>query len=659
VQRQLGRGGMGVVYAVTSAQIAEERALKLLPRSADPDLRERFLREAELLAQIRHPGVVAIHEVGEAEQGHYLVMDLVPGEPLNDLLRRGSATPEQARDWILQTAEALGALHAAGLLHRDLKPANLILRPDGRLVLLDFGLARSAEGSSLTETGTITGSPGFLAPEQAQGLKDLTPAVDVHGLGTTLFAFLSEGAPPFRGGSVLATVAAVLEEQATWPPDLPPDLLAAGQRALAKDPSERFPDAQAFAAALRAPKPDEVQEAPTRAPLWAGLALALGLLVLATAWALRPGEGPTPSPSATKEPDATPPLGWRPLPPQPTQRTLWFREAWARWRSGEEPPPDALRNFRRLLSGPLAKLPVRSGEPTLALFWGNQRWIRKREFGVDWGRFAEGAESEGKQPLDAGGVVDLMTIDGVLTVFNLGAQSQAWAIREPGQAPEPLSLPPAPFIPGGVGLNRHALWKERVCLATQRGAWEADLRKGGPFRLVHEAREGVIEQMAYAPGGELVLALTKLNWTEVRFADGSRRTRFKGVPKSLVPHPVLPLIAIGDQFGRVLLWNHMIKRTQLLPSHGERDRVRALAFDPSGRFLYSAAALSADAEGAGDELGRVQVWRRSGADWTQTREIELPWNPEHLDVSPDGALLLISRRRGRILLFAAGDGEGP
>lgn len=387
VVRELGRGGMGVVYAVRSPHIPGTRALKLLLNAADAEAVIRFRREAELLASVRHRGIVPIHEVGECEAGLYLVMDFVEGEPLNEVLRRGPVDPERARSWILEVADAVGALHAAGLLHRDLKPANLMLKPDGSLLLLDFGLARAAGRSSLTNTGAIAGSPGYMAPEQAEGLTDLGPAVDVHGLGAILYALLT-GVAPFQGSSVLEQLQRVLNEEVQWPPGLPSDLVSAGRMALAKDPSQRQADAAEFSRSLRASPP----EAPRRSP-WPWLALALALLAGAAAGGLAlalreprperpsPSESPTPSSSPSPEPE---PRDWTRVPRGPRDRALWFRGLWREARRRDLSLPER-KALRLVQSEPLRDLSVRKDEAPELRFWGQTHWVRPGSAGSSGG----------------------------------------------------------------------------------------------------------------------------------------------------------------------------------------------------------------------------------------------------------------------------------
>ncbi|MBX3468806.1 MAG: serine/threonine protein kinase, partial [Planctomycetes bacterium] len=238
VLRELGRGGMGVVYEVRDPALPRRLALKLILDRADPDALARFSREVELLARVRHPGVVAVHAVGHAPEGPFVLMDLVEGEPLSRLVGRLDA--RRAVEVVRGLCDAVGALHAQGVLHRDLKPQNVIVRPDGAPVLLDFGLARCAWGPGrLTRTGDVLGTPRYMAPEQAEGRGAPDARVDVYGLGAILFELLA-GAPPFaevQGGPV-ALLAAAIEREPRWPA-VDAALGAVLRRSMARRPEDR------------------------------------------------------------------------------------------------------------------------------------------------------------------------------------------------------------------------------------------------------------------------------------------------------------------------------------------------------------------------------------------------------------------------------------
>ncbi len=261
LESRIATGGMGEVWRATDTTLGRDVAVKLLkPEYADdPTFVTRFESEAQHAASLHHPGVAAVYDFGEAAADDggsprpYLVMELVDGQPLSALLRPGQPLdPDVTRDLMAQAADAIGAAHAAGIVHRDVKPGNLIVTPDRRMKITDFGIARATEGMALTQTGQVMGTPQYLSPEQAQGGR-ATPASDVYSLGVVTFECLT-GNRPFVGETPVATALAHLREPVPPLPDtVPRDLAAVVTRALSKDPAERFPDATAYAAALREP----------------------------------------------------------------------------------------------------------------------------------------------------------------------------------------------------------------------------------------------------------------------------------------------------------------------------------------------------------------------------------------------------------------------
>jgi serine/threonine-protein kinase len=262
LESRIATGGMGEVWRATDTILGRSVAVKLLKSEyADNALfRTRFETEARHAASLHHPGVAAVYDFGEtsAVDGSgvhrpFLVMELVDGQPLSALLLPGQPLdPEATRDLLIQTADALGAAHAAGIVHRDVKPANLLVTPDRQVKITDFGIARAAEGVGLTETGQVMGTPQYLSPEQAEG-KSATPASDVYSLGVVAFECLA-GRRPFVAESAIATALAHLREPVPdLPADMPADLAAVVRRSMSKSPAERYSDASAFAAALRDP----------------------------------------------------------------------------------------------------------------------------------------------------------------------------------------------------------------------------------------------------------------------------------------------------------------------------------------------------------------------------------------------------------------------
>ncbi|WP_405888054.1 serine/threonine-protein kinase [Streptomyces longwoodensis] len=249
---RLGSGGMGLVWRARDLVLLREVAVKEV-RPSDPGLaehdpqaarllRERVLREARALARVHHPNVVAIHHVVDGGEGTFpwLVMELVTGGSLQDRLERAPLTPGEAAGLGREVLAALRAAHAVGIEHRDVKPPNVLLRPDGRPVLTDFGIAAIREHTSLTATGAVIGSPDYMAPERVSG-KDGGPAADLWSLAMMLYVAV-EGHHPLRRSSTLATLAAVLSEEVP-PPRRAGPLTPVLSALLVKDPRAR-PDAE-------------------------------------------------------------------------------------------------------------------------------------------------------------------------------------------------------------------------------------------------------------------------------------------------------------------------------------------------------------------------------------------------------------------------------
>ncbi|MEV0160631.1 serine/threonine-protein kinase [Nonomuraea fuscirosea] len=255
---RLGGGGHGEVWRAHDLLLDRIVAVKTIRAGLadDPEFAARFHAEARSMATIDHPGVVAVFDFGIAElsgrRTPYLVMQYLDGEPLHLLLSRGGRIPAgAAMDLVAQTAEALQAAHDAGVVHRDVKPGNLVIRPDGSVVLTDFGIARSAGDGKLTATGIVLGTVVYCAPEQAEGAAPST-AMDVYALGVVAYECLT-GQVPFQGENAVAiALKHVNEAPAPLPAHVPAAVGEVVMRALAKDPADRWPSAGALAAAARA-----------------------------------------------------------------------------------------------------------------------------------------------------------------------------------------------------------------------------------------------------------------------------------------------------------------------------------------------------------------------------------------------------------------------
>ncbi|WP_055602090.1 serine/threonine-protein kinase [Streptomyces aureus] len=258
---RLGGGGMGTVWRARDLVLHRDVAVKEVrppdPAHAEHDvegartLRERVLREARALARIDHPNVVTIHHIVDAGEGTYpwLVMELVTGGSLQDRLDRGSMTPVEAATLGRELLSALRAAHERDIEHRDVKPANVLLRPDGRPVLTDFGIAAIRESTVLTASGSIIGSPDYMAPERIRGGGGSGPAADLWSLGMVLYVAV-EGHHPLRRENTLATLAAVLSDDVP-PPRRAGELTGLLAGLLVREPSAR-PDAEELDRALAA-----------------------------------------------------------------------------------------------------------------------------------------------------------------------------------------------------------------------------------------------------------------------------------------------------------------------------------------------------------------------------------------------------------------------
>lgn len=269
----IGSGGMATVYRAFDHNLQRDVAIKVLSEeaAAQPGFAQRFRQEARLVARLRHPNVVHVYDFGAQDQVFYMVQELLPGptlaERISECAAQGRALPRaEILSVVRQLAAALDVAHAAGIIHRDVKPGNAIYGTNGVLVLTDFGIAKNTlTDISQTQAGVVLGTPVYISPEQARG-EPLTPASDIYALGVIVYELLS-GRPPFEGTTPLGVVLKHLQEPppplVPLPPGLPPGVEAVVQRALAKQPDDRFATAGALAEALEAAWPAlQAQPAP-------------------------------------------------------------------------------------------------------------------------------------------------------------------------------------------------------------------------------------------------------------------------------------------------------------------------------------------------------------------------------------------------------------
>ncbi len=258
LDERVATGGMGDVWRGTDLILGRQVAIKvLLPALvSDPDFIARFRAEARMMAALRHPGIVQVFDCGEDDlagggRADYLVMEFVTGQPLSKRIEaEGRLDVAETMSVVAQAAQALHAAHQRGIVHRDVKPSNLLVQEDGTVVLVDFGVARSVNVTSITSTNAVPGTALYMAPEQAAG-RPVSGATDLYALGAVAYCCLI-GSPPFTGDNPLQVAVRHLDDP---PPELPHDIpeavRALVERALAKDPADRFSSGAAMAEAAR------------------------------------------------------------------------------------------------------------------------------------------------------------------------------------------------------------------------------------------------------------------------------------------------------------------------------------------------------------------------------------------------------------------------
>src|SRR5688572_11953857 len=325
ITSHLGTGGMGEVYQASDTKLGRTVAIKFLPEAFgnDGDRVARFQREARVLASLNHPNVAAIYGVEEVNGRHFLVMELVPGETLEERIRRGALPLRETLVIAKQIAEGLEEAHEAGIVHRDLKPANIKVTADDTVKVLDFGLAKTAEAESsnvslsmsptmapgaltgatsgATQASVIMGTAAYMSPEQARG-RTVDRRTDIWAFGVVLFRMLT-GGTIFEGETVTDTLAKILEREPEWeqlPPDTPRALRQLLQRCLTKNPKNRLQsigDARIVIQDLIEKPEDPANSGPVveraATPLWKKvLPWAVVPVALAAGFFLRPSAPP-------------------------------------------------------------------------------------------------------------------------------------------------------------------------------------------------------------------------------------------------------------------------------------------------------------------------------------------------------------------------------
>ena len=354
LKSRIAIGGMGEVWQAHDEVILRDVAIKILKPEymGDPGFLERFRTEARHAAMVDHDGIANVFDYGEDSGSAFLVMELVPGDSLAKILEHDKRLPGQkVMDIVAQTARALHEAHVAGLVHRDVKPGNLLITPEGKVKITDFGIARVADQVSLTATGQVMGTVQYLAPEQATG-KPATPLTDVYSLGIVAYEALS-GARPFTGETQMAiAMSQINDAPAQLPADVDPAIAALVMSCLAKKPAGRPDSALELAAKAEllsgenprrststrvmttaiAEVPEETTviqtpTSPTEKPpiIWPWIATIVLMLLVAAGIVVAMLNGkpaPTPSPTPTQTQSATPTPTPTPTPTDPNTVTV-------------------------------------------------------------------------------------------------------------------------------------------------------------------------------------------------------------------------------------------------------------------------------------------------------------------------------------------------
>jgi len=260
IEEMLGQGGMSAVYKASDPNLRRVVAVKMIHThlSSNPDFVQRFEEEAAAVAQLRHHGIIQVYDFNQDDEVYYMILEFVPGETIQEHLKRLNESgrhlsPAKAAEYMADVCDAVDYAHQRGMIHRDIKPANIMLNTQGQVILMDFGIAKIVGGQRHTATGAVVGTAMYMSPEQIRG-EQPDRRSDIYSLGVTLFEMVS-GHPPFQADSAMTLMMMHVNDPVPDPrklnPEVPDDLVAVINKALAKNPNDRYQTAAQMASALR------------------------------------------------------------------------------------------------------------------------------------------------------------------------------------------------------------------------------------------------------------------------------------------------------------------------------------------------------------------------------------------------------------------------
>jgi serine/threonine-protein kinase len=540
VDAEIGRGGLAVVYRATDVRLNRRVAIKLLPPELafNPDVRERFLREAQTSAQLTHPHIVPIYTVDEREGMVYFVMALVDGESLAERLAREPRLPiADARRILADVADALAYAHGRGVVHRDVKPDNIMIdRVTGRAVVTDFGIARAAAGDSrLTVTGVAVGTPAYMSPEQALGEREIDGRSDLYSLGVVGYQMLS-GTTPFRASNTPAMLVKHLSETPraldSLRPDAPATLVHAIMRALAKKPEHRWNDAEELRAAILGQRESGVfaepsaEPEPAPAPPRQGRAASPEPAAFYQSPFTGPGHAP-PRPSQQRDQPAMglpAPLrapGQPEMPPMPALPAYGTKADWREWRRLQRRWDEERRRREKMAFKE-----------------------RRRDEELDTTRPVEQRVSRWRHRAFGG----LATIGGLATVNVVTSPDFMWFMI------------PGAFIFLGVVSHAGRLWFDGIPLARlfKRGAPPAELPAGSSEPSAPSGQR--VESIALRLASSSVLAgahgATVRRAAEDRIAVEDTLAGLATAEREMIPDVLPTVIALAERVGSLATTLH-------------------------------------------------------------------------------------------------------